>query len=1351
MHVEPQSPSVAHESGDPSPPATDAAAPGAPAVPDAGSNAERAVPYLARVLQKHLVAEPDARCWTAEGTTAFADISGFTQLSEQLARKGREGAEQITDTIGGSFESILKVAYDNGASLLKFGGDALLLWFQGDDHAGRACAATVRMRRALDEVGKIELPGVQVTLRMSQGVHTGCFHFFAAGTSHLEMLPTGPAWSRAVAMEHAAEADEILVSTETAALLPQDCRGDAKAPGVLLLREPPGHDEKVPYIPRPKMAPEQLLHCLSPAVRAHVLAGGGTSEHRPVTIAFIRFEGTDALIEQRGAQAAAEALHQLVSVVEAATEEQGVAFLASDVDADGGKLILTAGAPNVTGDDEEHMLLALRKIVDAATALPIRIGVHRGSVFAGDIGPWYRRTYTVMGDAVNLTARLMAKAEPGMIYATGDVLDRSNTLFETTQLEPFAVKGKAEPVQAWSVGPAKGSRARQVTLQRLPLTGRNVELGVIRKAFTSARSGAGRLIEVVGDAGIGKTRLLEALRDAVAGFQKLRATCEAYTASIPYVVWRELLREVLGFGRDTPEAEILERVRAEVAARAPDLEPWLPLLGAVFDIEVAPTPEVELLAEANRRTKLHETVARFLEAMLPDKLLVEIDDVHHMDKASAELLTHLSRGLAARPWLFALGRRPLSTGFEAAEAPEVVRIDLKPIAPQDALRLAQLATAQSPLPAHVLDVVAKRSGGNPQFLRDLLRTAIGSGGAADLPESAEAATMTRIDTLAPDDRALVRRVAVFGLTFHPRMVSWLYSDEDGPAPDAAALSRLHELFEEEPDGYLHFRHTLLRDSAYEGLPFKLRRQLHAAVAAHLEAEMDFPEEAGATLSLHYLEAGEYRQAWNYATAAAKRAAAVYAYVEAAGLYGRALEAGRQTPDLDRRELAHAHEALGNAWYIAKEYQKASAAFTAARELAKGDALTDATLLIRLSRVEEKIGKYAEAQRWTEQAREVLLKLPDPEAARQAAWAGAWYAFLLQAEGRTPEAIEWATRAAAEAEAAAHPEAAGEAYFVMGWANGDLGKPEAQSQMERALKEFERSGNLVRQADMLSQPGLAVRTAAGRTLGRGHRLFRTQPRRGAQARRHRRRNDCAIERRGDSDRPGRVGRGGDHAPGNAAGVEGLGISVLPWHLPRAIGPCRNAPGSLRRRAGALRGGEGELSARRRRAGHSAYHGVDGRMPRAQGRTRRGAGTGGGTARPCGHVERGRADGAVSVPRAGTRADAAGRPVGRARRAGRESRGGKGMPGPIRGDAHVAVPDRARPAGRRRAAAGVDRRNTKPAREPQGPRGSPGAAATALVGLHKTKRPRRAASHLCQPGYCYGPITLRSASSMMMFQN
>ncbi len=411
--------------------------------------------YVARILQQHLVEDADARCWTSQGSAAFVDVSGFTSLSERLARKGREGAEQITEAIGGSFESILQVAYDNGGSLLKFGGDALLLWFAEAGHVERACRAALLMRRTLRVVGRIEVPGAKVTLRMAQSVHSGEFHFFAVGASHIELLPTGPGWSRLVAMEQAAEAGEILLSHDVATLLPSRCLGERKGPGVLLQREPPGDSEKLPLRPRPPMSYETIARCLSPAIRAHVQGGGGMSEHRAVTIAFIRFEGTDALIERSGAHAAAEALQRLLGVVGSAAEEQEVTFLGSDVDIDGGKLILTAGAPRTLGDDEERMLLVLRRIADTDLPLPVRIGVHRGSVFAGDIGPFYRRTYTVMGDAVNLAARLMATAERGQVYATASVLDHSDTVFETTELGTDYSQGQG------AAGAGMVDRARQ--------------------------------------------------------------------------------------------------------------------------------------------------------------------------------------------------------------------------------------------------------------------------------------------------------------------------------------------------------------------------------------------------------------------------------------------------------------------------------------------------------------------------------------------------------------------------------------------------------------------------------------------------------------------------------------------------------------------------------------------------------------------------------------------------------------------------------------------------------------------------------------------------------------------------
>ena len=1035
-------------------------------------HANRPNPYVARILQQHLVDDPASLCWTADGTAVFVDISGFTKLSERLARKGREGAEQITEAIGTSFEAILAVAYENGGSLLKFGGDALLMWFEGDGHATRACRATVLMRRVLRKVGRIEVPGAQVTLRMTQGVHTGRFHFFSVGTSHFEFLPVGPAWTRLVKLEHWAVAGEIMVSPETAQFLASSCVTGLEGRGMLLLREPAGHRGKLPLVPRPKMPAETLAHCLSPAVRAHVLAGGGASEHRPVTIAFVHFEGTDAIIERDGPVAAAEALHRLVNVIEAATEKHGVSFLASDVDADGGKLILTAGAPSTAGDDEERMLLALRSIVDAGAPIPIRIGVHRGSVFAGDIGPFYRRTYTVMGDAVNLAARLMAKAEPGHIYATAEVLDRSNTLFATAQLPPFAVKGKAQPVQAWSVGSAQGSRKRHIALKRLPLVGRDAELALVRDALASARSGAGRLIEIVGEAGIGKTRLLETLQDDATDFRKFHASCEAYTASTPYALWRGLLRDLMQFGRDDPDADIIERLKSEVTTRVPDLVPWLPLIAIVLDIDVAPTPEVELLAEANRRAILHSSVHRFLEKMLPETVLIEIDNAHYMDKASAALLSYVAERVDARPWLIGLAQRPTTTGFAAPDVPAVLRIALEPLAPKDALRMVQLASEQHPLHMHVIEVVAQRSGGNPQFLRDLLNAAINSGGIDTLPESAEAAAMARIDGLAPEDRALVRRAAVLGQTFHPRMLSWLGGDDEVAAPEAATWARLRDLFAEETDGYLRFRRSLLRDAAYEGLPYKLRRRLHGAVAVRLEQDVEDPEESAGILSLHYFYAGEYRSAWRYARLGAERAKEVFAHVEAAVLYTRALASAERLAEVGDKELAAVHESLGDAWSGANEFGKASDAYGAARKLIESDPLWKSKLLLKRSKMEEKVGKCVESLRWAGRARKVLEHVDGREGALQAAYLDAWYSSVLLTQGRANDAVHWAERAVGEAEAVNDAEALGAAYFVKGWAYIEQGKAGVEALWKRSLEAYERSGNRERQAGLLANLGAA---------------------------------------------------------------------------------------------------------------------------------------------------------------------------------------------------------------------------------------------------------------------------------------
>ena len=1046
-------------------------------------------PYVPRVLLRHLATTPDDLWWTIDGSVVFVDISGFTKLSEKLAKVGKEGAEQVTDAIEACFTDLLSVAYANEGSLIKFGGDALLLLFEGGDHVASACRSAVWMRRALRDVGRIELPGgSHLQLRMSVGVHTGTYHFFHVGGSHRELVVTGPGWTGTVGMEHVADAGEILLSSDIAAKLPPRCIGEPKGSGFLLKREPPGHHISVPDV-RYEVDPDAVARCLSTAVRAHVLAGGGTPEHRQVSIAFIHYDGTDGFIADRGPEFVADGLQELLADTQAACDEYGVCFLATDADDDGGKLILTAGAPTITGNDEERMLLALRKIADKQRTIPIRIGVNRGAVFAGDIGPWYRRTYTVMGDAVNLAARLMAQATPGQIFATHEVVDASGTLFETTELEPFMVKGKAKPVEAVALGEVVGSRTRDTSL-RLPLIGRAKELAELRQALAEALKGHGSLIEIVGEPGIGKTRLIEELHAEQAA-RVLFTTGEAFTSSTPYVIWRDLLRQVLDVSWEADDRTVMQRLHAVILDRDPELVPWLPLIAIPLDVDVPLTPEVERLADEFRQAKLHEVVGRFLAASLVEPTLMHVEDAHLMDAASGDLFTSLVSEIAKHPWLITLTRRDAETGYVAPTHERASSIELHALDRDGLVTLVEAATEEAPLLPHDVSLVVDRSGGNPQFALDLalvVRTG------AMLPGSIETAALARIDALAPADRALVRRASVLGTVFHRRFLEDVL-EEDGPRPDDDTWERLSEFFSDDGEGFTRFRRAVVRDAAYGGLPFRTRRSLHARIAQRFEAEYE-PDETGGLLSLHYFLAGIYDKAWNYARAAATRAESQFANREAAQLFQRAIDAARRLPDTPKGDIASVHEEMGHCLRRAGIYQRAVDAFSTARSqyAASDDPLSQARVLLERSKVEDRLGRYPQALRWATRARTTIADIDTVEAQRQRAQIDAWYATVLQSSGRLADAIPWSTAAIALADEVDEPRALAQANFVLGWSDFLLGRPGIEH-MEQAVAIYERLEDTAGQAHMSVNLGAAAYYAgrwdyARETWDKGRELFVT---------------------------------------------------------------------------------------------------------------------------------------------------------------------------------------------------------------------------------------------------------------------
>ena len=1017
--------------------------------------------YVPRMLLGRLARPLDDLVETLEGTMVFADVSGFTRLSERLARKGKEGAEYLVDAINGCFSALLVDAYRRGGSLLKFGGDAMLLWFGGENHAARACSTAVAMRRTLRDVGRIRAGTTDVVLRMSVGVHSGAYAMFLVGGSHRELLVGGPATSTVVAMESLASAGQIVVSGETADLLPRSCVSAPCETGFLLGRTPPDYDW-VPPAGRSRPSDEAISACLPPAVRAYLLGGHTAPEHRTAAIAFLQFRGLDQLIADRGAEAAARELDALVRIVQEAAERYDVCFLDSDISSDGGKIRLSAGAPRVAGDDEERMLLALRQVLEADLPLPVQAGVNRGPVFTGEVGPTYRRWYAVMGDTVNLAARLMAKAPSGHIYATRDALRGAKTAFEQTALEPFAVKGKSRPVQAWDVGqPLRGASEGSIRAP-LALVGREQELDQLRLAIGNARRGSGTLIELVGETGSGKSRLLAEAENLAQGMDVLRATCEVYTRDTPYSVWRDLMRQLLDLSWDDHERVARARLQDTIEQSHPELLPWLSLIAIVLDVQVAPSREVEQLASESRVAKLHEVVLQFLSRALVVPTVVEVEQGHLMDAASVALFGSLEHELESSSWVVLVTRRDAPGGLALADHP---RIELAPLSREDAQALALATREAHELPPHVVELAVERSGGSPQFLLDLLAAAA-AGDRDELPESIGAATMARIDALDPRDGAVVRRAAVLGSSFHPgRLADVLVADM--PLPDDRFWLRLSAVFARGADGYVRFRRPALQEVAYASLPFKLRRELHQAVGLRLERAADADP---AVLSRHFALAGDRTRAHRYAMAAAKRATERFSHADAARLYRRAIEAGRADGVADPAALAEAWEELGEALRSAGEPAAASRAFTEARRLLRDDPIAQARLCERHADVATRSGALTAAVRWLTRGFRCLSELEGPEVTAWRARMRSDLGAVRSIQGRWTEAIAVCREAIPEAESVGELRALAHACYVLDRALIESGRADEASYSWRALEIYEQLGDPEHEAIALNNLG-----------------------------------------------------------------------------------------------------------------------------------------------------------------------------------------------------------------------------------------------------------------------------------------
>ncbi|MDQ3631513.1 MAG: adenylate/guanylate cyclase domain-containing protein, partial [Actinomycetota bacterium] len=426
-------------------------------------------PYLCDLHRSWLALE-EHRSWREQdGSLLFFDISGFTPLTERLAKRGKTGVEELIDTLNGVLAPLVETAAALGGDTLKFAGDALLLLFCGDQHAERASAAAWDMQATMAPYRRMRTGAGSFSLRASAGIASGAVQTFLVGDSFRELVVAGAVTTEVMRMEREAGAGEVLVAAATAATLHPSLVGRPRAGAMTLLARP---DVTAGDAASPPAGADPALG-LAAALHDH-LGPEADSEHRQVTVAFVQFRGLDEILDEAGPATAAAELDGLIVRAQSACERHGVTFLGTDADAHAGKLFLVAGAPTASTDDEDRMLHALREIVAAGGRLRVRAGVNRGRAFVVHLGTPQRRTYTTMGDTTNLAARVMGRAPDGEVLATRAVLERVRAPFVLTPVAPFAVKGKRALIEGQLVG------APQLTNPRggaagAPLVGREAE------------------------------------------------------------------------------------------------------------------------------------------------------------------------------------------------------------------------------------------------------------------------------------------------------------------------------------------------------------------------------------------------------------------------------------------------------------------------------------------------------------------------------------------------------------------------------------------------------------------------------------------------------------------------------------------------------------------------------------------------------------------------------------------------------------------------------------------------------------------------------------------------------------
>jgi class 3 adenylate cyclase/tetratricopeptide (TPR) repeat protein len=835
------------------------------------------------------------------GAVLVADLSGFTALSETYALRGRDGIDELTQLLNLIFTALLHDAvFPFDGYLVKFAGDALLATFEGEAHTRRACAAAQAAQEAM-RVFASAAPGSR-PLSIRIGIAAGDFHILTLGSrmGRLEILCAGDAAARALQAADLAGPKEVVLDGPG---LPSGPFGEGSQifSRIFEGQAPPRRQANLDLVSG--LRPDEVDHAVAElkaflprdlfsAILEAPAASAGPAARRHACAVFAELGEWGQPVERLSAS--------FDEACEAA-ERHGGAIHKVDGGARGPRLLAAFGLPSHEDDDRRALAFAL-ELRDRLSAVGPRIGMESGPVFAGEVGSPLKREFTIMGDTVNVAARLTQVASQGQILCGPDCWSRV-AVFTGRPTVARSLKGKREKVTAVEVLSHRrmtGSRLMQ-RIGHAMLVGREDELAALDEAARRALAGEVTLLRLIGPRGVGKSALVGVAVDRwiAQGGLALSARCEYDRRDQPYGTVCALVSALLG--EEAVESSLtIEAARAAIAKIGIDDEELARLLAASTDR--SPGAEAGLPA-ATRKFALRAVA--LIQRVMP--FMVVVEDDHHIDLASVQVLANLIENLGPARLFVLAAARPEPAVLERLKTQPGGALDVRPLERSAARTFLARSLSAHTVSDRLEQAVDARAKGNPFVVLRLSKWLLAQGllervgervdlstRAADdpsraLPPDLEALVHAEVDALSSEAREVLRTVCVLGPQFgNPLAVGLCEAAGLDRKATLGALERLSR------DGLLvitggaepiyRFARLIDREVIYAGLPLGVRRSLHARVAALLREQGVSRER----LAVHYDAADDHENAAEGCLEAARTAFRRGAAADALRLYRAAV-------------------------------------------------------------------------------------------------------------------------------------------------------------------------------------------------------------------------------------------------------------------------------------------------------------------------------------------------------------------------------------------------------------------------------------------------------------------------------